>query len=110
MTAAKYHRITYLIFFDITIRIFIRAFDLLQDDGLESCPIRRCPNHPRLSDQYITTSPSLFSSKNINNIMASSRQHDRNECPLTADPEMVTSHPSTMEVEEPLQEETPSKL
>jgi hypothetical protein len=42
--------------------------------------------------------------------MASSRQHDRNECPLTADPEMVTSHPPTLEVEEPLQAETLSKL
>ncbi|RLL97211.1 hypothetical protein CFD26_106340 [Aspergillus turcosus] len=43
--------------------------------------------------------------------MASSRQHNQNERPVNADLEMVTSsHPPRMEVEEPLQEETPSKL
>jgi hypothetical protein len=46
--------------------------------------------------------------------MASSRQHDGNDYPVSADLEMVTSiRPQSMEVEEveePLQEETPSKL
>lgn len=42
--------------------------------------------------------------------MASSRQHNQNEFALTADPELATSHPPTMEVEEPVQEEAPSNL